>query len=85
MFWPVTTRTTTRRRRTSPNFTSPEGSTGLYIREGERVGVRKVSGGCLEGVWKMSGRCLEGVWNVSGMCLEGVNFLDLIFSGPKFL
>ena len=32
----------------------------------ERVGVRKVSGRCLEGVWRVSGNCLEGVWNVSG-------------------
>ena len=42
----TTTRTRTRRTRTSPNFTLQEGSIGLYLREGERVGVRKVSGGC---------------------------------------
>ena len=51
----------TRRTRTSPNFTLQEGSIGLYLREGEKVGVRNVSGGCLEGVWKVSGRCLGGV------------------------
>ena len=66
MFSHVTTRTRrTRRTRTSPNFTLQEGSIGLYLREGEKVGVRKVSGGCLEGVWKVSGRCLEDVWKVS--------------------
>ena len=58
MFSHVTTRTT------SPNFTLQEGSIGLYLREGEKVGVRKVSGGCLEGVWKVSGGCLKGVWRV---------------------
>ena len=55
---------TRRTRRTSPNFTLQEGFTGLYIREGERVGVRKVSGRCLEGIWKVSGRYLKGVWKV---------------------
>ena len=45
-----------------------KGTIGLYLREGEWVGVRKVSGGCLEGVCKLSGRCLEGVWKVSGGC-----------------
>ena len=59
-------------RTTSPNFTLQEGIIGLYLREGERVGSRKVSGRCLEGVWKVSGRCLEGVWKVFGRCLEGV-------------
>ena len=49
-----------------------KGTIGLYLREGEWVGVRKVSGGCLEGVCKLSGRCLEGVWKVSGRYLEGV-------------
>ena len=37
---------------------------GLYLREGEMVGVLKVSGGCPEGVWRVSGRYLEGVWKV---------------------
>ena len=55
------TRTRRTRTRTSPNFILHEGSIGLYLREGEKVGVRKVSGGCLGGVWKVSGRCLEGV------------------------
>ena len=68
MFSHVTTRTRTR---TSPNFTLQEGFTGLYIREGERVGVRKVSGRCLEGIWKVSGRYLDGVWKVFGRCMEG--------------
>ena len=31
------------------------------------------------------GSCLECVWKVSGKCVEGANFLDLIFSRPKFL
>ena len=67
------TRTRTRRTRTtSPDFTLQEGSIGLYLREGEKVGVWKVSGRYLEGVSKVSGRCLEGVWKVSGSCLEGV-------------
>ena len=66
LFSHVTTRTT------SPNFTLQEGSIGLYLREGESVGVLKVSGGCLEGVWKVFERCLEGIWKVSGRCLEGV-------------
>ena len=61
LFSHVTRTRRTTRRRTSPNFTVQEGSICLYLREGERVTVRKVSGGCLEGVWKVSGRCLEGV------------------------
>ena len=40
--------------------------------EGERLGVWKGSGRCLEGVWKISGGCLDGVWKVSGRYLEGV-------------
>ena len=62
-----------------------KGTIGLYLREGEWVGVRKVSGGCLEGVCKLSGRCLEGVWKVSGRCLEGVNFVGpYIFQDTNF-
>ena len=72
LFSHVTTRTRRRRTRTSPNFTLQEGSIGLYLREGERVGVRKVSGGCLVVVWWVSGGCLVGVWKVSGGCVEGV-------------
>ena len=71
-----------------------KGTIGLYLRLGEWVGVRKVSGGCLEGVcklsgrclegvWKVSGRYLEGVWKVSGRCLEGVNFLGHTFFGNQ--
>ena len=46
-FFSYVKRTTT----TSPNFTLQEGIIGLYLREGERVGSRKVSGRCLEGVF----------------------------------
>ena len=69
-----------------------KGTIGLYLRLGEWVGVRKVSGGCLEGVCKLSGRCLEGIWKVSGRCLEDVwkvsgrckFFGTQIFSGNNF-
>ena len=40
------------------------GPTGLLFVEGKRLGIWKISGGCLDGVWKVSGRCLEGVWKV---------------------
>ena len=38
-----------------PHLTLQKGSTGVYLRERERIGIRKLSGGCLEGVWKVSG------------------------------
>ena len=85
LFSHVTRTRRTRRRRTPPNFTLQEGFTGLYIREGERVGVRRVSGRYLEGVWRVSGRCLEGVWKVSGRCLEGVICSEIkFFQDPNF-
>ena len=54
LFSNVTTRTR-RRRRTTPNLTLQNWYIGLYLRDGERMGVWKVFGGCLEGVWKVFG------------------------------